>query len=537
MFIMKYLLRKQILVLVLFLTLLACVLSIANYHGNSNSFPGTTFHSGFGTSGDNHVQGSQGFQGRGQFHNSFSGAPHRSFGQNNILKGNIGFSRGGMNTDTKFSTNLAVYAILFFGLSCIAYFKFGRRQLQIRQEDQKLLLFTLLGVGLLFRIAIAPWIEGQPFDIGLFKNWAMTAAKSFTQFYQNGSSDYPPFYVYILYVVGKLASIPAMSSYMTLLIKLPSIFADILTAYLIYKLASRSLSFEMRLLVTALYTYNPAILINSTFWGQVDSFLTLLVVAALYLLSCNKIGWSAAIFTAALLMKPQGAIYLPVLLFELLRLKSIKAFGKACIAAVVTACILILPFSIHQEPLWLVQLYSNTLGEYPFASVNAFNFFSLLGANYIPDTNTLFVFSYRTWGLIFIMVITLLSLWIYRKGQSSNYASAVSLLLIAGVFTFSTSMHERYLFPAAALSLFAFVHFKDKRLLWVCTGFSATIFVNTYAILYGSVNGGAPYSLTLFLTSLFNVLLFLYLVKIVWDITIRHKTARFALSTQSINGM
>ncbi|UUZ79754.1 hypothetical protein LJK88_32410 [Paenibacillus sp. P26] len=98
------------------------------------------------------------------------------------------------------------------------------------------------------------------------------------------------------------------------------------------------------------------------------------------------------------------------------------------------------------------------------------------------------------------------------------------LLLIAGVFTFSSGMHERYLFPAAALSLMAFINLKDQRLLWLSAGFSAAIFMNTYFILYGATNGGASYSFPLFLTSLLNVVFFIYLAKVIWDIAIRGKT-------------
>jgi Gpi18-like mannosyltransferase len=80
-------------------------------------------------------------------------------------------------------------------------------------------------------------------------------------------------------------------------------------------------------------------------------------------------------------------------------------------------------------------------------------------------------------------------------------------------------MHERYLFPAAALALLAYVYLRDKRLLWLSAGFSVTIFINNYVILYYSTNGGAPYSFTLFVTSLLNVLLCIWLAKVVWELS------------------
>jgi Gpi18-like mannosyltransferase len=300
-------------------------------------------------------------------------------------------------------------------------------------------------------------------------------------------------------------------------------------------LAVKYLSLEWSLLLSAAYIFNPAVFINSTFWGQVDSFFTMMIVLAVLLLTEKKVSLSAALFTAAVLMKPQGIIFLPVLFFELVRLKSVKRFLAAAVTMLGTALVIILPFSYHQEPLWIIKLFSKTLGEYPYASVNAFNFFSLLGANYKQASSTLFIFSYHTWGMIFIVLVTALSFFIYMKGRNAKYASAAALLQIAGVFTFSSSMHERYLFPAAALALISCILLRDRRLLWLSAGYSATIFINTYTIYYGSFNEHVPYNFPLFITSLLNVVFFLYLVKVVWDITVRNKTSNLStLSKHSV---
>ncbi|SEB51269.1 glycosyltransferase 87 family protein [Paenibacillus sp. GP183] len=446
-------------------------------------------------------------------------------------KSNGNMVRGSANSETKYATSLSVYGLLFFGLLAGSYYLISRKNLKIRHVDKKIIVFTLLGTGLFLRVAAAPWIGGFPTDIRLFSSWATSAAQNLGGFYTHGFSDYPPFYIYVLFLVGKLASLPALSSYFTLLIKLPSILADIATAYFIYRLAVKYLSLEWSLMISAAYIFNPAVFINSTFWGQVDSFFAMIVVLAVLLLTEKKVSLSAALFTAAVLMKPQGIIFLPVLFFELVRLKSVKRFLTAAVTMLGTALVIILPFSYNQQPLWIIKLFSKTLGEYPYASVNAFNFFSLLRANYKQASSTLFIFSYHTWGMIFIVLVTALSFFIYIKGRNATYASAAALLQIAGVFTFSSSMHERYLFPAAALALISCILLRDKRLLWLSAGYSATIFINTYTIYYGSPNGGVPYNFPLFITSLLNVVFFFYLVKVVWDITVRNKT--FNLSTLS----
>lgn len=226
---------------------------------------------------------------------------------------------------------------------------------------------------------------------------------------------------------------------------------------------------------------------------------------------------ATALLIAAVLLKPQGIIDLPVLFFALCRERSLKAWLKVACSALITTLVIVLPFALGQQPLWLFKLYAGTVGEYPYASVNAFNIFGLLGANYKLDTTPLFLFSYRTWGLIFIVLTTLFAWWIYVRGRRPRFAAAAAFAQFVGVFTFATGMHERYLFPAAALGLLAYIYLRDRWLLWISISFSLTIFVNTYVIYYHAGGGGSAYSPTLFLTACLNVGLCALLAKVLWD--------------------
>lgn len=492
MFIGKNYQLKAGLYLILFMAVLLSCYSLWNYHNSSaaawsNHMPGPNFHPNAGQVDGRHFT-----------------APDRLRGP--------GPAGGEMNS-SKSASPLCSYAAVFLGLFFAAYYWLIRKNVKLPPEHIKIIIWTLLGLGFFFRLAVAPWVDGFSSDINLFKNWATAAAQSLSEFYSHSSCDYPPFYIYILYLIGKITSVSAVGAYFNLLIKLPSMLADVVSAYLIYKLAAKYLAAEISLLVSAFYIFNPAVMINSTFWGQVDSFFTMLLVLALLMLSSRRIWLSAVFFTTAVLMKPQGIIFLPVFFFELVRLKKVKGFLVAAASALSTALVIILPFSLYQGPLWIFNLYSRTVGEYPYASVNAYNFFSLIGANYKPDTAKLLIFSYHAWGMMFIVLITAFSWLIYIKGHDAKFASMAALLQIAGVFTFSTSMHERYLFPAAALALLAFIYLKDKRILWLAAGFSLTIFINTDAVLYGTLSS----SIIMTVTALLNVIFFIYLAKVAWD--------------------
>lgn len=424
----------------------------------------------------------------------------------------------------KYAPWLIVYAVTVLILFSIAYYLISYKKIKIPCGHESVLIFGLLCLGLLLRLACATLMDGHPFDISLFKSWATTAANNLNQVYAGGrSSDYPPLYMYVLALIGKIAGVQALNPYFTPLLKLPSIIADIATAYLIYRSAVKYLSPETSALAAAFYAFNPAVVINSTFWGQVDSFFTLIVVSAVALLAEKKAGLSAVLFTAAVMMKPQGIIFLPVLFFDLVRQKSWKLFLQAAAFALATVVIMILPFSLHNNYLWIIDLFSNTMAEYPYASVNAFNFFSLIGKNYINDATIMFISSYHTWGMFFIVFTTFFSWFVYSRKNNSKFAPAVALVLIAGVFTFSTRMHERYLFPAVALAILAYIYFKDKRLLLLAAGFSATVYTNTHAVLFHTGGGmkSLTYSPALFFTSLLNVLLFVYLAKVVYELAVK----------------
>ncbi|QNV59472.1 hypothetical protein GMA19_04689 [Paenibacillus polymyxa E681] len=453
-----------------------------------------------GVAGDRQHRGPGGMSGNG----SGMGGP----------SGGMGGGRSG-NSSSAYATPLAIFAALFFGAFVFIAYRFRTREWKLGEHNRGLMLWTVLGVGFFLRMVIAPWISGH-MDLMLFRNWATTAADSLSGFYTNGSSDYPPFYIYILYVIGQIGSTDAFSPYMSVLLRLPNILADIVTAYMLYRLASKRVGYGISLGLAIFYVFNPAVFINSTFWGQVDSFFTMLIVGMIVLIVENRVGWSTVLFTVAVLMKPQGIIYGPVLFFELLRQRKIQPWLLSIGGAVVTTILVILPFSWGQEPLWLLDLYKGTVGEYPYASVNAYNFFALIGGNYTQDTTTLFLFSYHTWGMICIVLVTLFTWWMYIRSRKPQFAAAAALVLIAGVFTFASSMHERYLFPAAALAVLAYLYLRDRRFLWLAGGFSLTIFLNTFDIFY-SFNSRDQYGIILCATSLLNVLLFGYLVKVVWD--------------------
>ena len=134
----------------------------------------------------------------------------------------------------------------------------------------------------------------------------------------------------------------------------------------------------------------------------------------------------------------------------------------------------------------LVAKYVDTSGSYPYAAVNAFNWFAALGGNWAAQDGA--VLGPVTWEMLGIAHIVLLTAalaaagWLaLRRGRFSPVLLAAAYL--AGVFTFAHNMHERYLIPAVVLTLWAAARWDDRRLLGAAAGMTLTGFVNLCAVL------------------------------------------------------
>lgn len=517
----KNLIKISLIFLILLCTVL-CIYSIKNYTSNGNiSKEGAEQ---FSPNNNPTFQNNNNTDASGQKLSKNAPKNDTSPNNNTQISENWNGTQQHISPNNKYAPILTLYLIIFLALFIIAFYFLNNKNLKIHESNIRILIFSLLCIGLLLRILLSTIMEGYSGDISLFKNWASTAANNLSQFYINSkSADYPPLYIYVLFLIGKITKISLITSYYTLFLKLPSIITDIITAYIIYALAKKYFSLEMSIFLSAFYIFNPAIFINSSLWGQVDSFFTLLAVISLFFLSEGKFVISSIFFTLTVLMKPQGIIFLPVLLFELIVQKNLKILLKCIISDIIVSLIIIIPFSFHQSALWIFNLYKNTISEYPYASVNAFNFFNLIGGNYKKNSTIFFIFSYKIWGMLAIVAITLFSCYIYIKSKNKIFAFSCALIQISGVFTFSTGMHERYLFPAAALVILSFIYLKDKRLLLLLTGYTLTIYSNTYCILFENSGNTALNSLITDGTCLLNIILFAYLIKILLDMVSKEK--------------
>lgn len=357
------------------------------------------------------------------------------------------------------------------------------------------LLAAVLAVAL--RAIVALTFEGYATDIGCFKGWSIAVYENgLANFYTSGMfADYPPGYMYVLYVLGffrELLAIDSGSPLFTLMIKLPSIIAEVITAIIIYRIAAKQTNRVFALLCGVFLLFNPAMFFNSGVWGQIDAvFILFIVLAILYLKKENYI-LCALFFAICLLLKPQAIMFAPVVglgyIFALFKKGHVKKalagiFGGAIVAAAVIFAA-VYPFTGSQPPLWILEKYQGTINYYPYASLNAFNLFALMGANFVESTKVFLFLNYQTWGMIFIVLICAVIVIVQWRSRERRPLFDISAFLILSVFMLSHAMHERYILPACVLLIFAYVYSRDRTTLFFAAAFSILALMNQMITLY-----------------------------------------------------
>ena len=202
----------------------------------------------------------------------------------------------------------------------------GAPKLHARESFPLAAVSVLLAFGLVLRLILGYTINGFDADIACFKAWAYyTHEVGFgNMYYSDFFLDYPPGYLYMLYLAEffrRLFSIPDYSQTYTLLIKLIPILSDIGCTAILWTLARRKLSENAALFTAGAYLFCPAVIINSAVWGQADSFCALLLLLTLLLLWYRHIPAAALMYGLGVLSKPQMLIFAPVLIFWVIRKK------------------------------------------------------------------------------------------------------------------------------------------------------------------------------------------------------------------------
>lgn len=389
---------------------------------------------------------------------------------------------------------LAAFATALAGLYCFKRYILpkGRPEIEEKRDDSAIIFILALAFSL--RGMLSLLFYGYPTDINCFMGWASAAAENgLSNFYTSGMfSDYPPGYIYILWLLGKLIRLLGISyggAACVLLIKMPSILADLLAAYIAYRMAVKNCPKSGALTIAAFVALNPVTAFVSGGWGQVDQIWTLLLLLALYFFMQDNLELCGVVYGIAIITKPQALMAGPLLAaayFAKIKDNGIKYLWRTAVSvvgAVVSIFILSLPFKGNQEPLWFMDKLLGTATSYPYASVDAFNVQALLGGNWMHVDTPFMGLTYGTWGSIMIGISCIGGILLHVKTREKQGSLVLSLaVVLGGIFAFGQYMHERYVFPVLMLILWAFLLIKDRRLIIAFVIYTCAALLNILAV-------------------------------------------------------
>ncbi len=411
-------------------------------------------------------------------------------------------------------------ALLFAVAAAVLLLRDAYRPAPLESPAPSIQSFLLIALfALAVRLAIAAIVRGFDVDMNCFIGWShRMAERGPGGFYAaDAFCDYPPGYLYVLWAIGTLLRGLGLGDgpLTWLLVKLVPILMDALAAFFIYRTARRSLHERIALALSALMAFNPASILNSAAWGQVDSVLTaLLIISMLY---AARGRWLVAlpVFALAVLAKPQALMLAPLgLAMLVVELIESEAKGRlalqllwALLLSLGIALLVALPFlstlpnDLLSETLsfgalgyrvtislpaalrplgYLLSLYGGTMAHYAHMTVNACNLYMLMGLNWraMDAVPAIALFS-----KIMTLAAIAYPIFLYARAKDRGKLFLTGAVMLTGLFALAPMMHERYLYPALVMLLMAYAYDRDARLLVLFVVLSMTQFVNVALVL------------------------------------------------------
>jgi Gpi18-like mannosyltransferase len=361
-------------------------------------------------------------------------------------------------------------------------------------------IWLLLAAGFLVRVLAFFYIDcAFENDIRTFQIWAVQlASRGLNGFYTSGMwSDYPPGYLYILALTGYIRGVfewDLLSPVFNFFTFLPAMLADTAIGYMVFRVAVKDKAAPYGLLGPAVWVFNPAIILISSVWGQVESVFLLPLFISLILLRDKKLLAAYMLYGAAILIKPQSLFLGPVYLFTAFdswrgkkyAAAELKRQGLYILAAVGGMLALAFPFTQNFNYMPVFRQFWGGLDMYNFGTVNAFNFWALAGRNWQPLDARFLGITHGVWGIVIAALIVAAVMaaleWDKRRGGACFWLITASVFVLT--FVFSVKMHERYLFPAI-LFLLLYAMENPRRYTWgLFITASGTFFINCIVVLH-----------------------------------------------------
>ncbi|HWN82527.1 MAG TPA: hypothetical protein VNM87_10555 [Candidatus Udaeobacter sp.] len=268
---------------------------------------------------------------------------------------------------------------------------------------------------------------------------------------------YPPLYHAMLAIVGHVYQTifsPAFqvpSPSLNVLVKLVPVGGDLLIGALIWRVVRRIAGLQAAWMAAGAFLFNPAIIYCSSYWGMFgDPAYALGALAAVAAMCAGRVPMAWVAIAIAIMIKPQAAVFGPLLAWATLRGTSPRQWLGAVAAGGLTLGAILLPFVLAGTLGEMIQSLSKTVGLFPVLSANAHNVWFLWshGKSWASDAVPILgPFSARTIGLTAFALAYGLALWALGKPPFRARLFPTAAYVGMAFFMLATEMHENYIYP------------------------------------------------------------------------------------------
>jgi Gpi18-like mannosyltransferase len=322
----------------------------------------------------------------------------------------------------------------------------------------------------------------------------------------NFQGNYPPLYVFWLWIVGKVHLLFGIGVDKTFFLKFmclwPVYFAHLALVQIVYGvIKNRKLPDWLRHVILGFTALNPALLAGGAIWGQVDLVPLIFVVCSILLITNPKyIMWASLFYVLSLLAKFQMIMFLPV--FGGLFLRHYRVSWKGLPIALIGVLLVLFPYFLGNNlGNTLSNAYVNSTSQYPYSTFNAANLWMLLQGNAVPENLSFlgnsnsglgFLLAPKWLGKILFTIFSVFVLVAALRCHGPRRAFQLATWNAFAFFVLLPGMHERYLLYVVPPALLWFAYAPRRGWVWAVT---VSLLASINILLINGIKGDAlwPY--------------------------------------------
>ncbi|MGH7799254.1 MAG: hypothetical protein ACREOW_01320 [Thermodesulfobacteriota bacterium] len=360
-------------------------------------------------------------------------------------------------------------------------------------NSQNRSIVLILLIAFIVQAYIASWPDTLG-DVRFHRFWCRTLANEgiASGFFDSPTLNklglninWPPLYPYFAYSICKIFKTISPESFssddllLDFFLKLPAILSNIVISLLIFTTLNKKTGFKTALLAMSAYALNPAIIFDTSYWGQKDALNSLFVLLSVILLSNKRPEWSWVAITLGVFTKPLAYPFAPIIALFTLKQFGIKRTLRCALVSIITTFLIFLPFIYINRLSDIIHSQFIQLDAMPYISVNAHNIWWTIGAGlpWVPaDIKPFGLISYKSIGIILFGGFYIASIIRFWKTDNENSLYCLCASVAFGFFMLSTHMHENHFFTLFPLLSMIYVY--DRRLMWVYIILTLTFLTN-----------------------------------------------------------